>query len=249
MMLAAVAGWSLSAWGELQVVDTVAGQQATAAPANALTTPTVPDQPTAPPDVPPCTVGDQPTEGDPAADWATILVDATYKVPGDFVPPDLVGASTAGFDTDDQIRQIIVADLDALREAAEAAGTPVGMVSAYRSHTYQEGLFASEVEQRGAEQAQLTTARPGHSEHQLGTAVDLIDAAGSPLDESFAQTPTAQWLAAHAHEFGFVTSYPDVAPERTCYQFEPWHLRYVGQETAAAVHDSGVTLREWQLTH
>lgn len=182
------------------------------------------------------------------ADWATVVVDAAHALPADFVPPDLVDVAAAGFETDDQIRQIVVPDLGALRSAAEANGTPLSLVSAYRSHTYQEGLFADAVEREGQEVAQRTTARPGHSEHQLGTAVDLIDSSGT-LDIAFAQRPAGTWLAQNAHRFGFVISYPDVPPERTCYEFEPWHLRYVGRETAAAVHQSDLTLREWLLTH
>jgi LAS superfamily LD-carboxypeptidase LdcB len=65
------------------------------------------------------------------------------------------------------------------------------------------------------------------------------------LTADFAATPAGRWLAEHAHEYGFVISYPDGATAVTCYEFEPWHLRYVGRENAAAVVDSGVPLREW----
>ncbi|MGH9210617.1 MAG: M15 family metallopeptidase [Acidimicrobiales bacterium] len=239
----------MSSWGELTVVAPVATGESAAA--NALTSPapTAPPTTTTVPETPPCTVDDQPAEGDPSADWPSIVVDATYALPSDFEPPDLVDVSEAGFGTGDLVREIVVADLDTLRQAAEAAGNPVSMVSAYRSHTYQAGLFDSEVEQQGQEEAQRTTARPGHSEHQLGTAIDLSNADGSPLDETFAASPTARWLESHAHEFGFVISYPDVPAERSCYQYEPWHLRYVGHEVAEAIHASGLTLREWLLTH
>lgn len=253
MLLAGGTGWSLSTWRELVVVDTASSGPPATAPPNAFTTPdgstTVPTtiQP-GQPNVPACTIDDQPVVGDPAAEWATVVVDATYALPADFEPPDLVDVSAAGFNTDDQIREIVVPDLNALRQAAEDAGTPLSMVSAYRSHTYQEGLFTGEVEDRGLEEAQRTTARPGHSEHQLGTAVDLTDAEGAPLDETFADSETALWLAENAHQFGFVISYPNVEAERTCYQYEPWHLRYVGHDLAAMVHNSGLTLREWLLS-
>lgn len=248
-------GWYLSSAGELQVVEASDQGPSVPAPAEASTTTTTTtigsgeqDTTTTTVEAPPCTVDDQPAEGDPVANWATIAIDATYALPADFVPPDLVDVAAAGFTTGDRIREVAVSDLDAIRRGAEAAGNPVTMVSAYRGYTYQDSLFDNEVEARGLEAAQLTTARPGHSEHQLGTAVDLSDADGAPLDAGFAATPTARWLSAHAHEFGFVVSFPDVAPARSCYQHEPWHLRYVGRDLARQVEASGLTLREWLLT-
>ena len=65
----------------------------------------------------------------------------------------------------------------------------------------------------------------------------------------FAASPTGIWLAANAWRFGFVVSYPSGAVGRTCYEAEPWHLRYVGRDEALAVHDSGLTLREWLWAH
>jgi D-alanyl-D-alanine carboxypeptidase len=56
-------------------------------------------------------------------------------------------------------------------------------------------------------------------------------------------------VAAHSWEYGFVLSYPDGRADRTCYAYEPWHLRYVGRETAQAIHEAGVTPREWLLSH
>jgi D-alanyl-D-alanine carboxypeptidase len=259
VVLAAVCGgWYVTSAGELRVVEATADPSTarglagptstTTTPGTATTTTTTATTTTTVAPVPACTADDRPAEGDPAADWATIAIDATYAIPADYVPPDLVDVAAAGFGTGDRIRQVVVADLDALRRAAESAGLPITLVSAYRSYAYQQGLFNDEAERRGLAEAQRTTARPGHSEHQLGTAIDVTDAADAPLDAGFAATPTAQWLAEHAHDYGFVVSYPDVPAERSCYQYEPWHLRYVGREIAAEVQASGLTLREWLLS-
>jgi D-alanyl-D-alanine carboxypeptidase len=198
--------------------------------------------------VPDCVIGDEEAVGDPATDWATIVVDANRALPSEFEPPDLVDAAEAGFDTGDMIRQIIVEDLDALRVAAEENGTPVGLVSAYRSYSYQQGLYNRAVDREGEEEAQRGTARPGHSEHQLGTSVDLLEAGSQNLVADFATTPTGEWLAANAHLYGFVISYPDMPTTRTCYEFEPWHLRYVGRDAAGPIRDSGQSLREYLLS-
>lgn len=247
----ASAAWSVTGWGDLQVTAPAVEQAASAASAGMPATPDLDPLATAEPGaptVPACSIADEPTTEDPATDWATVLVDPSRALPSEFAPTDLVDVSAAGFGSGDQIRQIVVPDLDALRQAAQANGTPVVLISGYRSFAYQDGLFTDAVDETGLEVAQLSTAQPGHSEHQLGTAVDLLDRLSSQLDASFAQTPTGQWLAANAHPFGFVISYPDVPRERSCYDFEPWHLRYVGRDIALAVHDSGLTLREWLLT-
>jgi zinc D-Ala-D-Ala carboxypeptidase len=196
---------------------------------------------------PPCAAGDELSVGDPATDWATLVIDMGHRLPAEFVPDDLADVTQAGFDSRDRVRSFVVADLAALREGAEANGTPFVVISGYRSHDYQANLFANQVEELGEAEAALRTARPGHSEHQLGTAIDVLDPAAADLTTAFAQTPAGAWVAAHAHEYGFVLSYPDGAADRTCYEYEPWHLRYVGRDVAAEIHESGLTAREWMV--
>jgi D-alanyl-D-alanine carboxypeptidase len=199
---------------------------------------------------PRCTDGDDPVEADPLDDWQRVVVDPGHRLRHDFAPPDLVDVSAAGFETTgDTVRQIVVPDLAALRRAAEAHGTPFIIVSAFRSYEYQQRLFDEQVDEVGEAQAEASTAVPGHSEHQLGTTIDVLDPQAAELTTAFARTPAGRWLAAHAHEYGFVMSYPDEAPERTCYEFEPWHLRYVGRDIAQRIHESGRTPREWMVSH
>jgi D-alanyl-D-alanine carboxypeptidase len=92
------------------------------------------------------------------------------------------------------------------------------------------------------------SARPGHSEHQLGTTADISNAdVGYRLTEEFGETPAGRWLAENAWRYGFVLSYPEGAEAVTGYKYEPWHFRWVGEAAAAAVRDSGLTLHEWLL--
>jgi D-alanyl-D-alanine carboxypeptidase len=192
-------------------------------------------------------VGDEQITTDPTAEWATTVIDTSRRLPETYAPPDLVDSTEAGFESRDQVRAIVIEDLAALRAAAEANGTPIVVISGYRSYTYQENLFLERAAQVGPEEAARRTAHPGHSEHQLGTAIDVLDPGVGELTTAFAETPAGQWVAAHAHEFGFVVSYPDGAGDHTCYEYEPWHLRYVGRDVAAEIHESGVTPREWML--
>ena len=199
------------------------------------------------PPAPACEIGDEVVATDPNTEWATTVIDTSQRLPDDYVPPDLVEATAAGFESRDQVRAIVIDDLAALRAAAEANGTPVVLVSGFRSFSYQQDLFDRRASQVGTEEAALRTARPGHSEHQLGTAIDVLDPGVGDLTTAFADSPAGQWVAAHAHEYGFVISYPEGGRDGSCYEYEPWHLRYVGRENAAEIHEAGVTAREWML--
>lgn len=216
-------------------------------PINTTTTSPAPTVSTVGQTLPACSQGDVPVEGDPDADWATIVIDTSNALPPEFAPGDLVEVTAAGFAQLDRVREFVIPDLAALRQAAEANGTPIIVISAYRSFAYQQGLFRDEVERVGEAQAAAGVARAGHSEHQLGTALDVLDPGASALSPAFADTPAGRWVAAHAHEYGFVLSYPADARDRSCYEFEPWHLRYVGRVLAAEIHESGLSPREWLL--
>ena len=181
------------------------------------------------------------------ADWQRTLVDTTFMVPPTYVPPDLVSVSRAGIPGIGLVRQLVIPDLAALAEAASAAGAPIAVQSAYRSYAYQGTTFQDSVNQLGQDAALLVSARPGHSEHQLGVAIDFRSAdGGGPWEGGdWAATPAGAWMKANAWRFGFVMSYPSAAQPTTCYAYEPWHYRYVGREIAAAMHAAKITTREY----
>jgi D-alanyl-D-alanine carboxypeptidase len=194
---------------------------------------------------PACSYDDLPAVVRPAGDGRFSLLDTAFALPPDFVPNDLVPLRRAGFDDDRLIRAVAVADLAALREAAEAAGVPLEIQSAYRSYAYQARTFAYWVDLQGYDAAIRTSARPGHSEHQLGTAVDLRARGGAaPWDIDFGATPTGRWLRDNAWRHGFVLSYPEGMEARSCYAYEPWHWRWVGRELASEAHRSDRLLRD-----
>jgi D-alanyl-D-alanine carboxypeptidase len=136
-----------------------------------------------------------------------------------------------------------------LRAAAEAAGIPVDLAAAYRSYAVQEDLFRRRLATLGRARALEKTARPGHSEHQLGTAVDFKSQGAADVTDAWARSPEGRWMHANAHRFGFVMSYPAGRDGVSCYGYEPWHFRYFGQAMAKRIHSSGLTPREylWRL--
>lgn len=202
----------------------------------------------APTPLPPCRYQDLETRKQSLDDWPYTVLDTVYKLPEAYSPHDLVPLSEAGVGTDDmKVRALVLPDLEALLTAAQEAGTPLEVQSAYRSYTYQVSTFNYWVKQDGVAAALATSARPGHSEHQLGTALDFRSEGGPAAWDvaDWRDTPEGTWLAENAVRYGFVMSYPKGQRSTTCYTYEPWHYRYVGRDIAAEVAASGMTLRAW----
>ncbi|HVM29743.1 MAG TPA: M15 family metallopeptidase [Candidatus Limnocylindrales bacterium] len=197
--------------------------------------------------LPECRYADVLTPRRAYRDWDKTLLDTALMVPRSYVPPGLVSISNANIGGTGKVRHFVIADLAALARAARKAGNPIAVQSAYRSYSTQAAIYASNVKRLGEKQARLQSARPGHSEHQLGTTLDFKAAAGSVpwTGSGFGSTAAGKWLAANGWRFGFVMSYPPNKRAVTCYMYESWHWRYVGRENAAAIRASGLTLREW----
>ncbi len=123
---------------------------------------------------------------------------------------------------------------------ARKAGLSITFASGVRSYAYQDMIYKDYANQYGQAAADKAVERAGHSEHQTGLAID-VDTAG----QSFAGTPEALWLEQHAHEYGFIVRYPAGKEAVTGFSAEPWHLRFLGIETATKVHNSGLTLEEY----
>lgn len=199
-------------------------------------------------ELPACEYDDILTRYTSYSDWNRTLLDTIYRVPRSYVPPRLVSTSNAAIGGGGSVRRLVIADLAALARAARAADAGVRVISAYRSYATQKAIYQREVERLGVDGARAGVARPGHSEHQLGTTVDF-GSAGTSKDSwqysDWAQTRPGAWMKANAWRFGFLMSYPRNSRSVTCYRYEPWHYRYVGREMAAAVRESGLTLRDY----
>ncbi len=153
------------------------------------------------------------------------LVDKNHGLASDYEPADLVSLNDYKLQVsrnDLRLRRAIMDAVLAMDQAARADGVTLVFSSAYRSYDYQAGLFARYADQFGETQADRFSARNGHSQHQLGTAMDF----GS-IDDSFAETVAGKWMADNAWRFGFSLSYPQGMEELTGYIWESWHFRYI----------------------
>lgn len=179
-----------------------------------------------------CRIDDQLTPHRAAADWKRTLLDPEYALAADDVPTDLVSIADHGIEGTGSLRSLVIDDLVAMATDARDAGQRFRVTSAYRSYEHQVRTFASLEAASGRDEALRSAARPGHSEHQLGTTIDIEGGEA--------------WLAANAWRYGFVMSYPpEHSPATTCYKPEPWHFRYLGRAAARHVDESGLSLRAW----
>ena len=184
---------------------------------------------------------------DPNSYW--VVADKLRPLnPLDWEPPDLVEVPVA-YANQPFLRQAASDAVVAMFAAfsAESGGLQMQSQSAYRSYYSQESVYAGWVSSLGQAGADLTSARPGHSEHQTGLSIDVsASPANCSLEQCFADTPQGQWLAAEAWRFGFVVRYPNGKTDVTGYEYEPWHMRYVGVELATELRSTGVlTLEEF----
>lgn len=180
--------------------------------------------------------------------WKLVNKSTGYTRP-DYTPNDLTLVTVPtmpGRGQDERsMRQIVMDDLAAMFKTAHAAGVDLHVGSGYRSYDTQSALFSRYSQQYGEAAASRFSARPGHSEHQSGLAVDLVGADGRCwVDECFKNTTAGVWLAKHAHEYGFILRYPEGKEDITGLIYESWHFRYVGRELAGALRQSGLTLDE-----
>ena len=133
-----------------------------------------------------------------------------------------------------------------LGETAAEEGIDIVMTTAYRSYEFQQILWDNYVAQKGEEEANKTSARPGESEHQTGLAVDLSTSEIDYRNSSdFADTAAGRWVAENAHKFGFILRFPEDKTDITGYSYEPWHIRYVGLTAAADIYEENLTLEEY----
>ena len=197
--------------------------------------------------LPSCRVADLTTAQRLYGDWSRTVLDTRYRLTRAYGPGDRRSTSTAGLNSGFTVRALVINDLKAMAKAARAAGARLAVQSAYRSYATQVSTFAYWVRVSGYTSALKGSARAGHSEHQLGTTIDFRSYGGSaPWNyKDWATTKAGKWMKANAWKYGFVMSYPKGKTSVTCYQYEPWHYRYVGKQTAAAVRASGLTLREY----
>lgn len=169
----------------------------------------------------------------------------------DYVPVDLIEVDVRSVVDDAELRRDAADALKRMFEAAEKEGYKLYVKSAYRSYRTQNTMYYNRLDRIGHDDGLV--AYPGASDHQTGLGVDVLNYAWTQKDgmnENFAREKEAQWMAQHCHEYGFIIRYLEDKEDITKIKYEPWHLRYVGNEVAAYMQENNLCLeeftQEWQ---
>ena len=178
-----------------------------------------------------------------------VIVNKLNSIPTDYAPelviPD-VKLRLASSNEQMKISASIQQDLEDMFAAAKEEGVSLVFGSGYRSSALQNQFYSSYVAQDGQELADTYSARPGHSEHQTGLALDVTSPGGNcHLEICWENTTEGKWIAANSYKFGFIIRYPENKSFITGYQYEPWHIRHFGLEAATEIQNSGLTVEEF----
>jgi D-alanyl-D-alanine carboxypeptidase len=175
-----------------------------------------------------------------------MIVNKKYVLSSSFVPPDLRTVNVP-HTNNHPLRNVAATALEQMVTAAANQNIHLRLLSGYRSYATQAQLYNNYVAQYGQAAADRFSARPGHSEHQSGLALDIgdADAPNCDIEACFATTTGGKWVAAHAAEFGYIIRYTAAKETVTGYMAESWHIRYVGVELATKLATTGLSMEEY----
>ena len=164
-----------------------------------------------------------------------LLVNLDYAVPL-YTPGNLVKISDYVWTLNPSIslNEDALYMLRVLFDSAASIGfTQFRVTQGFRTHEYQQGLYAR---MTGSGLA----APPGHSEHQVGLAVDI-----SYHGVNIRNSRQGTWLMNNSYRYGFILRYPEHKTDITGLPFEPWHYRFVGQPHAYFMRGRDFVLEEY----
>lgn len=171
-----------------------------------------------------------------------VLVNKYNSLPKGYSPSDLVYVSGA-YGNEVPFRSVLKESFEKLQKAMkDEVNVEIKPTTAYRSEAFQTTLYNNYVAKDGKEKADTYSARPGFSEHQTGLAIDLKNTA---LNNARLTDENYKWLEENCYKYGFIIRFPKDKEDITGYQFENWHIRYVGLEAAKKIHNENITLEEY----
>jgi len=174
-----------------------------------------------------------------------LLVNKTNCLDKNYIPTNLVDVLSK-YKDGITLDETVLKAFRNMQMDAKRYGYDIDIMSGYRDYEYQLNLYNNLIKEKGFNYALRTIAKPGCSEHQTGLALDFCVYKDNKCYieselEDFAET---KWVHANAHKYGFILRYPDNKEEITGYNYEPWHLRYIG-DLAIYLYNNDLTLEEF----
>jgi LAS superfamily LD-carboxypeptidase LdcB len=177
-----------------------------------------------------------------------VLVNKTHSLSAGYIPKNLVAPNVSSANkSKTRMTPEAASALEALFAKAMQDNIKLTAISGYRSYELQNTIFASNINKYGsAAAANQFSARAGQSEHQTGLAMDVSSpSVNFTLTQSYGRTREGKWLKENAPKYGFIIRYTKGNENITGYQFEPWHIRYVGKSASLEIASRNITLEEF----
>jgi zinc D-Ala-D-Ala carboxypeptidase len=179
-----------------------------------------------------------------------VVVNKGRALPSDYIPAKLVAPDAPlrlpASASEMHLRQDASSALASMFASAKSQGVNLMLASGYRSYASQSAVYSAYVAQSGAAEADTFSARPGHSEHQTGLAADIEPLSRTcEVEQCFENTAEGRWLAANSYKYGFVIRYQKTTQNLTGYEYEPWHVRYVGSDLAMQLQQNGQSMEQY----
>lgn len=180
-----------------------------------------------------------------------VLVNKENSLPEEYNPDDLVKLTIKAVPSvtneEMMMRKEAAKALEDLVKNAKSEGIDLYCVSGYRSYSTQNKIYLDRIKTQGQKEADKYVAYPGQSEHQTGLAVDISDqtAVNESQAVDFSKTKEGIWLKNNVQNFGFIIRYPAGKEDITGYNYEPWHVRFVGVKAAKEIKSKDIVLEEY----
>ena len=172
-----------------------------------------------------------------------VLVNKYHKLASDYVPSDLEEINPKyNKGANNKLKHVAREAFEKMCEGALQDNIKIYSGSAYRSYNYQLNLYNRYVITNGFANAETFSARAGYSEHQTGLATDVMNARIDYISKSDKEY---DWLINNSYKYGFILRYPEGKENITGYMYEEWHFRYLGEELATELYNSGLTYEEY----
>lgn len=173
-----------------------------------------------------------------------LIVNKYYTLSESYEPDNLVSIKNQYAYANNKVTEEANDAYVSMWHAAKEAGYQLIVNSSYRNYKDQEDVYESFKMSKGEREADKVAARPGHSEHQTGLAIDVFEI-NNQLTGTFKDSPAYTWLKENAHQYGYIERYPENKEYLTGYNFESWHWRYVGVEAATTIYNENITYDEY----
>ena len=171
-----------------------------------------------------------------------LLVNKKNPLDKNYIPEDLII-----IDEQNSLNKTTYYNYLKMIKDARKEGYIFDIDSSYRSYEYQEILYNLFVKEHGEEYASKYCALPGYSEHQTGLAIDIVVLRNNQSIKISDELEEIKWLHRYMHEYGFILRYPKDKESITSYSYEPWHIRFVGNDLAEYLYKNNLSLEEYHI--